>query len=78
MRNVRMVSPVSVSVCRLFRRAERFFIGVLNAQHRPVDPQGTRAYPMTVMIRPYPIETVRNGPAARQQLERGHLRPSAR
>jgi hypothetical protein len=34
MRNVRRLSPVSVNVCRPFRRAERFFIGALNAQHR--------------------------------------------
>jgi hypothetical protein len=34
MRNVRRLSPVSVSVCRPFRRAQRFSIGAINAQHR--------------------------------------------
>jgi hypothetical protein len=34
MSNVRMVSPVSVSVCRLRRRPERFSNGAINAQHR--------------------------------------------
>jgi hypothetical protein len=34
MRNVRRLSPVSVNVCQPFRRAERFSIGAINAQHR--------------------------------------------
>src|SRR6202042_1414150 len=34
MRNGRRLSLVSSSVCRAFRRAERFFIGATNAQHR--------------------------------------------
>jgi hypothetical protein len=47
MRNVRRLSPVSVNVCRPFRRAERFFIGVLNAPHhlRGVIRSMSAAYP---------------------------------
>jgi hypothetical protein len=47
MRNVRRLSPVTVNVCRLatyIPGAERFFIGALNAQHRPANNLSPRSY----------------------------------
>jgi hypothetical protein len=61
MRNVRRLSPVSVNVCRLANihsGAERFFIGALNAQHRPANNLSPRSYPQH--IHSFNIENLRD------------------